>query len=284
MHMNIRQAAASISMFASALVLSPAHAAYDIPQHVIAGGGGTSSSGAYVLTGTIGQSVLGQSSGGNYIVNGGFWGGGAVEGGLFDILVNVSLSGSGSPNSSVASTPTGISCPPTCNLQFNQVASVSLAGTPAGGSAFIGWLGPCTGNGTCVIDGAGTKNVTGTFALTSPNNFRLDIDLNGQYDPLTDGLLVVRYLFGLTGPALTTHANAGAMNDQAILGRLIDLKPLLDIDGDGRADPWTDGMLLVRYLAGIRGSELIAGAINLSAAKRTTATAIANYIQPLLPP
>lgn len=61
---------------------SVANAAFDIPQHVIAGGGGSSSGGSYAITGTIGQSVLGQSSGGSYVVNGGFWGGGTVNGTL----------------------------------------------------------------------------------------------------------------------------------------------------------------------------------------------------------
>ena len=62
-----------------ALAAASARAAYDIPQHVIAGGGGSSAGGSYALTGTIGQSVLGQSSGGSYVVNGGFWGGGACS-------------------------------------------------------------------------------------------------------------------------------------------------------------------------------------------------------------
>src|ERR1051326_8857314 len=31
----------------------------------------------------------------------------------------------------------------------------------------------------------------------------LDVDLNGTADALTDGLLIVRYLFGFTGTALT---------------------------------------------------------------------------------
>ena len=34
----------------------------------------------------------------------------------------------------------------------------------------------------------------------------LDIDGNGQTDALTDGLLILRYMFGLTGNALVTSA------------------------------------------------------------------------------
>jgi hypothetical protein len=44
-----------------------------IESHVISGGGGTSSSGSVVLTGTIGQPVAGLSTGGNYRMKAGFW-------------------------------------------------------------------------------------------------------------------------------------------------------------------------------------------------------------------
>jgi hypothetical protein len=34
----------------------------------------------------------------------------------------------------------------------------------------------------------------------------IDIDADGQVGPLTDGLLILRYLFGFTGPALVNGA------------------------------------------------------------------------------
>jgi len=46
---------------------------YSISSHVIAGGGGTSSSGSYALSGTIGQHEAGKMSGGNFTLVGGFW-------------------------------------------------------------------------------------------------------------------------------------------------------------------------------------------------------------------
>ena len=39
--------------------------------------------------------------------------------------------------------------------------------------------------------------------------FALDVDENGSSDPLSDGLLVLRYLFGFRGAVLTTGAVAG---------------------------------------------------------------------------
>ena len=38
------------------------------------------------------------------------------------------------------------------------------------------------------------------------------------------------------------------------------IKPMLDIDGDGRFDATVDGLLIVRYQLGLRGAVLTAGA------------------------
>jgi murein DD-endopeptidase MepM/ murein hydrolase activator NlpD len=50
-----------------------------------------------------------------------------------------------------------------------------------------------------------------------------------------------------------------------------------DIDGNSIQDPATDGLLLARYLLGLRGDALIAGAVGLGAA-RVTAQDIQNFI------
>jgi len=51
---------------------------YSIDWYTIDGGGGRSSSGPYVLTGTIGQPDAAWSSGGQYELLGGFWPGGPL--------------------------------------------------------------------------------------------------------------------------------------------------------------------------------------------------------------
>ena len=56
----------------------PALAEYELSWHTIDGGGGTSSGGPYVLTGTIGQPDAAWSSGGQYELLGGFWPGGPL--------------------------------------------------------------------------------------------------------------------------------------------------------------------------------------------------------------
>jgi hypothetical protein len=65
--------------FAAAIVLfglgvSARAQSYQISWYKIAGGGGTSTNGAYSLSGTIGQVDAGTMSGGTYTLNGGFWG------------------------------------------------------------------------------------------------------------------------------------------------------------------------------------------------------------------
>ena len=48
---------------------------FRISWYTIDGGGGISSGGAYQLVGTIGQPDAGRSSGGDYVLNGGYWAG-----------------------------------------------------------------------------------------------------------------------------------------------------------------------------------------------------------------
>lgn len=63
---------------------------------------------------------------------------------------------------------------------------------------------------------------------------------------------------------------------------LADVLPLLDIDGNGQVDALTDGLLLIRYLFGLRGPTLIAPG-TAPGAMRTTSGQIEGYIQTLLP-
>lgn len=59
-------------------VMSVSGADYELTWSTIDGGGGQSSGGPYVLTGTIGQPDAAWSSGGQYELLGGFWPGGPL--------------------------------------------------------------------------------------------------------------------------------------------------------------------------------------------------------------
>ena len=58
---------------------------------------------------------------------------------------------------------------------------------------------------------------------------------------------------------------------------------MIDIDGNGTADALTDGLLVIRYLFGLRGAALTQGAVGVGA-QRTTATEIETFIRSILPP
>lgn len=192
-------------------------------------------------------------------------------------LLTVTKSGSGT--GPVASNPAGISCGATCGAAFEGEQPVVLTATPDPGSTFAGWLGACTGSAPCSVTMNDTAMVSATFAPISAAPLRIDVDANTSYDALTDGLLIVRYLFGLTGTSLSSGVTL--LDPNQLASHMNDIRPIFDVDGNGQADAFTDGVMLIRYLFGLRGSALIAGAIG-SGATRTTAE-IEAYIQSLMP-
>ena len=64
--------------------------------------------------------------------------------------------------------------------------------------------------------------------------------------------------------------------------RLLDMSPLLDVDGNGLIDAATDGLLLLRYLLGIRGDALVANALG-QGARRIQPSEVESYLQTLAP-
>ena len=115
--------------------------------------------------------------------------------------------------------------------------------------------------------------------------FSFDVDESLQAQPLTDGLLVIRHLFGFSGDSLISGAvsgEAGRDSSEAIAGYLTDADSQLDIDGDGESKPLTDGLLLIRYLFGFSGDSLVSGAIG-SGAERDTAEEVEAYIEERVP-
>ena len=127
---------------------------------------------------------------------------------------------------------------------------------------------------------------THTVALAEPlpPALTLDADGNGEYDALTDGLLIYRYLAGLTGNAHT----AGAIGNLPVRSLSTDialflnaLGPQLDVDGDTQVLAVTDGLIVLRYLLGLRGTALTAGIIGVGP---RPVGQIETYIQALMPP
>lgn len=95
-----------------------------------------------------------------------------------------------------------------------------------------------------------------------PLTCALNVDGNQVTGFTTDGVLIVRYLLGLRGAALTNGAlgsNPGRTG-QLLEDHLASLN--LDADGDGQALAMTDGLLMLRAMLGLTGTALTQGATN----------------------
>jgi hypothetical protein len=202
-------------------------------------------------------------------------------------LLTVSVSGSGT--GAVASIPPGIGCPPDCGEYYPAGTGVQLTTTPTNGAIFTGWTGgKCTGfETTCLVTLQDATTVTATFAAAG-TQLTLDVDGSGPaapYDALTDGLLIIRFMSGQSGPSLAKGALAAdATRDTsaAVAGQMLDLWPLLDVDGNGVVEWRTDGLLILRFLFGITGDASIDGALGIGAT-RITAEDIRSYLLELAP-
>ena len=115
----------------------------------------------------------------------------------------------------------------------------------------------------------------------------LDVDLDGLVGPLTDGLLILRYLFGFAGQPLVAGAlgNGAARTDPAAIVAYLDSirATVLDLDLDGAQIPLTDGLLLLRYLFGFRGAVLVSAAVDQDC-MRCDAGSIEGFVQSVIGP
>jgi beta-glucanase (GH16 family) len=111
-----------------------------------------------------------------------------------------------------------------------------------------------------------------------------DFDSNGNADALTDGLLLLRHAFGLNGEVLTGGAIASdsTMSSAEVEQALSSAMMIADIDDNGSVDALTDGLLLLRYLFGLRDEVLISGAVSTSAL-RSSHSDISDYIMNHMP-
>lgn len=113
-----------------------------------------------------------------------------------------------------------------------------------------------------------------------------DIDGNGQADALTDGLLFLRYAFGLNGEPLISGVVASDAQYTTVQELELELSEIFansgDVDGNGSVDALTDGLLLLRYLFGLEDNALTTGVIG-EGAIRTDRAALETYMSALMP-
>ena len=75
----------------------------------------------------------------------------------------LAVSKAGNGTGTVTSKPSGIKCGTTCTASLLESTSVTLTPKAAKGSVFIGWLGACSGTGSCVIPMNANKSATAFF-------------------------------------------------------------------------------------------------------------------------
>ncbi|MDH6098425.1 hypothetical protein NWP21_06125 [Anabaenopsis sp. FSS-46] len=93
--------------------------------------------------------------------------------------------------------------------------------------------------------------------LVSKQEWNFDIDGNGEIKALSDGIMIVRHLFGstafpgekLTEGAIAPNATRNLAEIQAYLQQGVD-NQYLDIDGNGEIKALSDGIMIVRHLFG----------------------------------
>ena len=187
--------------------------------------------------------------------------------------------------------PTAVTvCSPTpgvtCSASTNSDATWQCVG-PAGMSGQVFFVPTPASGYSFVFPGSPVSfsNVTGLQTWTSSLNWayqsgscKLDVDGDGAVMGMTDGVLILRRMFGLSGTALTqnaTHACVPLSSAGIVSGVTLSS---FDLDGDGSVKPETDGLLLLRAMLGFRGSALVVGATGATAT-RQTGDAIVNYLR-----
>jgi hypothetical protein len=121
---------------------------------------------------------------------------------------------------------------------------------------------------------------------------KLDVDGDDEFNPLGDGLLVLRYMFEFTADELDIGGNlinpAGTRNTSGdVITYLDSVRSMgfLDVDGDNEVNPLGDGLLILRYMFEFTADELdVGGNLINPAGTRNTPQLVIDYLDPLALP
>jgi LasA protease len=132
----------------------------------------------------------------------------------------------------------------------------------------------------CAYQGS-SPTAWGTHTLPTgfPSNTQcaFDVDGNNVADPLTDGVLLLRYALGFRGSALTNEAlGANATRNTSLLVESYLGSRAYDLNVDDVSRVGTDHLLAIRLMRGITGSGLT-GSLGITQGLITTPTAILEF-------
>ena len=101
-----------------------------------------------------------------------------------------------------------------------------------------------------------------------------DFDGNGQVDALTDGLILLRYAFGVRGASLTDSVISpdSTMTSGEVQVAVEKALVIADVDGDGNVDALTDGLIVLRYMFGLTGENIIDSVVSANATRACDTT------------
>ncbi|OGN74482.1 MAG: hypothetical protein A2X25_06245 [Chloroflexi bacterium GWB2_49_20] len=83
----------------------------------------------------------------------------------YTLTISKNEAGSGT----VTSSPAGINCGSTCSYGFSEGTVVTLTATPAAGFTFTGWVGVCSGTGSCQVTMTAAASITANFTQNPIN-------------------------------------------------------------------------------------------------------------------
>jgi Putative Ig domain len=168
----------------------------------------------------------------------------------------------GAPSGSVfafaaATLPTFLTLTPS----ITSPSTATLSGTPT-----LAQAGTYTFSITATAPAPDAFSVSNDYILTVQSASILNIDNSAPdtiYDAATDGVLLLRYLFGVRGAALIANARGvgPALRDAGQVETFIASNlSSFDVDGDGQVLPMTDGLMIVRRLLNPKAANLLSAA------------------------
>jgi len=100
----------------------------------------------------------------------------------------------------------------------------------------------------------------------------LDMDGNQQIRPETDGILLIRWMLGLRGSALTDGSlGTGSTRDAAAINTYAEGQlTRWNVDGDAGTVAFRDGVMLLRAMLGMRDAAITNGALNSTGSRGST--------------
>ena len=183
-----------------------------------------------------------------------------------------------------SATPTNTSTPtvtPTSTVTMTPTRTATPTNTPTPTESATPTR---TSTPTRTATPTATPTITPTPSVTpTPQAVVADADGDGDFESLSDALLVMRWGFGFNGAALVDGAvdlGCTYCTPGQVVGHLQGMALLLDVDGDGETESLTDGLLLLRWGFSFSGDPLVQGAVDVDC-ERCTAAEIETYLETL---